>query len=310
MALSPGHAKWTDALNQENVFDGAYSRVVALDEGRVLKASCCPVTQKLLSELAKVQARQELALPGVVQRLGVIATDTDNMRYHAWVLERLFTAQDKDAQRLCRVLFRKEFGSIKAAYQQKLAQTTQSKLQELTQNFASVQKCWGQEGNWRASREIALHMTLCTSGVFQATFAFLLDFIERHEVSLDLLTQGNILVNMFGQACLADPVCERDDSLTKPLPDQGLCVTVMVPVAVNGFEVQLEPKSTLPMSAPERQVIVQALQEQGVRAQEVVWGSPAHSQFMRQGSLRKRVWEFPGVAKKLQENAYMQVLLA
>lgn len=296
---------WIDLLNQEEVYDGGYARVVPVNAGMVLKASCCPATKFLLDGLSRLNEKTPSALPCVTNRMGLVAKDRMGVSYSGWLVERLFQPDQKVEQTKARALFRREFGRFKPQYLAATARLNTSDIGELQQIYALTQSKWGTELNWKASREIALQMSLCTTGSLREAFLYLLDLVKKHKVPLDLTTKGNIMVNMFGHPCLSDPVAESIPEYEKDVAGAGLCIGALVPVAVQGITVELKPFSTLALAESEQAKTSEALRRLGLTPSAFEWGSWAHQAFIAKESMRAPIWQYPQAARRIKQDLYM-----
>lgn len=299
-------SEWVELLNQDEVYDGGSARVVPVNAGVVLKATSCAATNQFLKAITRVQKQRQLAFPCVLGSLGHIAIDQEGIRYHSWLLERLFLPSQVNDQLRARALFRHELSVYKPGYKNQRVNLATSELDELQGVYKLAQQRWGTELNWKAAKEVALQMSLCTTGSLRDTFLFLLEFIQSNQVPLDLTTQGNIMVDMFGQPCLSDPVAESIQDYERDIVATGNCVVAMVPIAVCGITVELHPFSTLTLAEKDLTETASALARLGLSPAVCQWGSKKHRRFIQAGPLTAPVWEYPKAAKRICRDEYLE----
>lgn len=307
----------TNALNGDAVWDGGFSRVYAHTPQTVIKATCCQATNLLLNELWRLTRQGKEVphhLPAVSHSYGSVVTDTQNIKFCVWELERLFEANDSTGQRLARSLPRNKFVSAKPAYLRQLARLTPQGYADLHAALTQEQDYFGGEGGFTTSKNIALAMSLRTEGELRKTFLFLHDFVSRHQMGLDLLGTGNLLVNMFGEACLSDAVWDGVSDATFGVSSadtyQGTCIGVEVPVSIEGFTVKLEPRATLALSEQELLRTTEQCGELGLTATQFNWGSSAQSEFLNRTVAPSTVWVHPQASRFLKENRYAALFCA
>lgn len=308
-ALTSRGIRYAELLNSDDVRDGAFARVVMLSDTEVLKATCCPATNLLFDELIALREQNQPVpecLPAVLQRHGAQLTDADGMTYRLWTVERLFASDDTPGMRRARVLGKEKLSAIKPAYRQRLSRFIAGDTQALVAALEEEQRYCTRPGTWQGCADIALTMGLRTEGPMRATFLFLNEFVTRHELELDLLTQGNVLHDMFGRPCLSDPVAELCDPEQTSSLHPGTCLVARIPVSVSGIRMCVQPWSSLPMQLSDRVALAQQLQQLGVETQELEWNSDAHRRFMAQPAADESIWALPDVAKHVRTNAYQQ----
>ncbi len=308
-ALTSKGTRYAELLNADDVRDGAFARVIVLSETEVLKATCCPATNLLFDELVALRERGVAVpecLPAVMARHGARMTDADGMTYRLWTVERLFAAGDLPGMRRARVLGKEQLSAFKPAYRQRLSRFIAADTSALMAALEEEQRYCTRPGTWQGCADIALAMGLRTEGPMRATFLFLNEFVTRHELELDLLTQGNILLDMFGRPCLSDPVAELCEPEPTSVLHPGTCLVARIPVSVSGVRMRMAPWSSLPMQPADRQELAEQLLQLGLTTQELEWNSEAHRRFMAQPAVDESIWALPDVAKHVRANAYQQ----
>lgn len=315
-ALRPAAQPLVDMLNAEEVYDGAYSRVVPFAPHAVLKATICEPTNLLLRTLARrkkfCRTQAHLALPAVLDSHGVVARDDDGLDYTGWTLERLFEPGDHEGMRHARVAGREALTRVKPMYRGRYCQRISNQVDKLRDALSKHQKTWGHENGWEACAHIALSMSLQTEGDLKATFLFLQKFVTTHKVALDLLTRGNIMVNFFGELTLSDPVCEHDET-QQPAPacsTKLVCLSAWVPASMDGLNISVLPMSTEPLSIEAVSARAAEMEHLGLQPVSMEWGSPEHVAFLEEGPKQTKVWAFENAIRRMRENHYIQLFKA
>ncbi|MCC5611004.1 hypothetical protein LC612_30705 [Nostoc sp. CHAB 5834] len=240
--------------------------------------------------------------------------DGEGMKYHLWEIERLFEPQDELEIRKARISGRSVLSVLKPSYANQVARLTPKVFNELVEDLRLAQEpLRGIFPSWDACKEVALALALKTSGELKNTFLYLHDFVVHHRVSLDLLTQGNVMVNCFGYPCLSDPVCESYDSMgiSADFPrTEGAeyCVLAMLPVSVRGVQVSLNPFCTGAICEESALNTLQALKEVGVQGEVVTWRATAHVKHLTTATQTAPIWEYPDVCEKLSRGQYIKAL--
>lgn len=304
-------------MNGQKTFDGGYARVSHLTPFSVLKATCCQSTNELLSDLEKRTKKglpTPVGLPAVLANHGQSMEDGEGMKYHLWEIERLFEPHDELEIRKARISGRSVLATMKPSYASQVARLTPKVFNELVEDLRLAQEpLRGIFPSWDACKEVALALSLKTSGELKNTFLYLHDFVVHHRVSLDLLTQGNVMVNCFGYPCLSDPVCESYDSMgiSADFPRaEGVdyCVLAMLPVSIQGLQVSLKPFCTEAICEASASSVLQALKEEGVQGEMSTWRSSAHVKHLTAPMQTAPVWDFPEVCEKLARGQYIKAL--
>lgn len=302
------------ALNQPNIRDGAYARVGGLQESEVLKATICDATNALFESLLQCTKSGKAvpeALPAVFKRLGPVVRDDEDFKYTVWSVERLFSPGEEVAMRRARIANKSRYERLKPGYLLPGANLTPKRLHSLQRDLEEEQSDERSFCNWEGSADIALAMSLRTEGKLREAFKFLLEFVSTRQVELDLLTQGNIMLNMYGQPCLSDPVCGVGDELPRSKPLQGTCLAAMVPTTVRGAtSVTVEPASTKPLPEQELAKLELSLGLMGLEPQRFRWRSAAHRQFLSQGPTVRELRSIPEVTNNLRADRYQQLFCA
>lgn len=301
-------------LNEPNYRDGAYARVGGLRESQVLKATMCDATNALFARLltfAKKGLPIPEALPAIFRSHGKLVRDDDKLEYNVWTVERLFRPDEVVQMRRSRISLLSFYDKVKPGYLQPSTRLPAGELTELTAALENEQRSCTAPNSWEGSAHIALAMSLKTEGELRKAFRFLFEFVDDEQVQLDLLTQGNVMLNMFGRPCLSDPVCPIDPDGPVSQIEESICLAAVVPTKVKGLDgVTIEAVSTLPMGEAKRLNVKAELQKLGITSQDIIWGSAAHRKFLAQPLLLKQVWDYPDVAKNLRAGNYKGLISA
>lgn len=312
-ALKPAAQHLENWLNGEQVFDGAYSRVVPLAPHSVLKATLCEPTNLLLKTLAKkrptVRGSGSLALPVVLESHGLAVRDDDGLDYTCWTLERLFSPDDYDGMRHARVYGRESLARFKPSYRGRYCHLHTDEVNKVQEQLTKQQARWGHENGWEACAHIALAMSLQSTGELKETFLFLQKFVTTHKVALDLLTRGNLLVNLFGEVTLSDPVCESDESLQprEICRANQICLSAWVPAAMDGLNLSVMPMSTGPLSADMAAAKAAQMQHLGITPMTMSWGSPEHVAFLGEPPKTAKAWSYDNAVRRLRDQLYQKL---
>lgn len=312
-ALKPAAQPMVNLLNSDEVFDGAYSRVVPFAPHAVLKATICEPTNRLLSALAKrkptARGPRSLALPAVIESHGLAARDDDGLEYTCWTLERLFSPYDHEGMRHARVCGRETLTRFKPSYQERYCHLHTEEVSKVQDKLAKQQAIWGHENGWEACAHIALAMSLQSTGELKDTFLFLQKFVTTHKVALDLLTRGNLLVNLFGEVTLSDPVCESDEHLQPNGVCQAnqICLSAWVPAAIDGLNLSVMPMSTGPLSAEIATAKAAQMQHLGLKPISMNWGSPEHVAFLGEAPKQAKAWSYNNAVRRLRDQLYQKL---
>lgn len=308
-----------NCINDDEAMDGGFSRVVPVSPFEVVKFTSCEGTVELLQLLRKEQGKQALALPAVLENLGPCAKDADGVLYHGWLLERLFVAGAIDDMRRARVTGRAKLSRVKPAYQRASTLTVEpGVVHALQAALQGIQKERTRpDGNDTSADDlgIATDMAVRTTGILRHTFVWLSELLRKNPgMRLDLLTEGNLLVNMFGEPMLADPVIQDLESLQFGLAgcaSAGVCLGVWLPTRVQGLKVELRPYSSQASSEDDLRELSQRLQLLGLRNfQEFHEGSKEHLEFLGAPPKKAPIWELPDVARHLRDDSYIRTLCA
>lgn len=315
----PAAPEWIAASFETSVArDGGFSRVVPISAFSVLKMTCCRATEALLTELWEHTKRGEPipeGLPAVLDYHGLVAEDDDGFVYSGWTLERLFDSPDDKALLAARALGRDEIGRVKSGYRKRLSRTPARKagidgLRDLMRRERHLH----QSPHAVCQKKLAFHMALNTSNGLKDAFLYLSRFMQKQNSALDLLTQGNIMVNMFGDPVLGDPICENSyesapaDLLSQSGPFGGWAVTCKVPYSVQGLTVNVAPSSSLSLSREKAELLAERLEALGATPLVVQYGSIEHQRTMTSAAEEASVWSWKNVLDNLRNNAYERLL--
>lgn len=298
--------------NHDNVRDGGYARVALLDNNEVLKLTCCDATNRLFEWLLKHQHEyQNLALPTISECYGQVAQDLDGFAYTGWRIERLFNLDDTLGRRNARVHAAKRFFAAKPAYRLKQSRrVSPDEYHNLVAALQDEQTLWAESA--ASNADLAFSMALRTTGGLRKAFLLLRDFVTQSDAELDLLTQGNILLNAFGEPCLGDPVCPLTEEPRSAggKARRSLAVIARLPVKVLGLCVQMAPFSSHEMSPERAEARLKSLAKLSVKAKTCLYGSAEHTSHLKEAPQEAPVWQYPSVVQRLQENAYLSALIS
>ena len=303
-------------LDQDDSRDGAYARVVPMSANKVLKVTCCSATNSLFRALLRQQT--PAALPAVLLSHGPVAKDANGLTYAGWEVERLFRPGDDPLLfRQARALGRIALGKYKPSYNETFVHEHDAEQHaSLMAALEEEQSEHSDLSDWRVCERIALNMMVRTRGDLRDAFGFLLKFVQDTHCSLDLLTRGNILLNMFGDPVLGDPVCPMEDAPPTSVPpgmslaeERGSSVLAYVPVKLKPqFQVQLSPFSSQCVPTQDAAGIVTRLKEIGITARTVPYGGVEHQAHLSQGDIYEQTFQYPAVAANLKANRYLDIL--
>lgn len=312
-ALKPSKRGLARVLNREDPSDGAYARVIPLSEATVLKATSCSATNLLFETLLGLKKRRKHvppALPAVLKDHGVCVKDADGIHYRVWEVERLFTEDQVQERTLARVSSRQLFAALKPDYENRTVLEGQALLGTLKNALRQEQSMLKGDLAWQSCASLAAAMAVRTDGHIREAFVFLHEFVLKHQVELDMLTQGNLLLDMFGQPVLSDPVNPADSDNEHRGPTDQVCLVVETPVAIlPGFKVKVENRSTFGMSESDAERLGHQLSEHQVPWTMVSWSSPEHSALQRAPAKTVSLWSIPQAAKRLESDFYQRLLL-
>jgi len=317
-ALMPSRSKVARLLNNPAHSDGAFARVVVLDPTTVIKATSCPATNLLFEELlslAKTRGGPPQALPAVFKDLGTCVADHDNIPYRVWEVEHLFIGQDLVEMRHARVLGRHRLAKLKPGYQTRTARSSEPMLARLQDAVRQERSLLPPDLDWQGNAALASAMAVRTEGALREAFLFLESFVRRHEMELDLLTQGNLLLDLFGQPVFSDPVnpvMRMDDDVFVPRPPRCAsqeCLVVEVPVALSdGLQVVLEHRSTFAMAPDSLSRVEQQCKDMGLSYQRLNWDDPRRLTLEQLKPRLTRIWDVPQAATRLKDGSYERLL--
>lgn len=278
--------------------DGAYSRVLLLDDYRVIKLTSCTSTQRLLETLQQ-STRQKVpsGLPAVFEDWGLCATDADGIDFRGYVVERLYRPEDIASQ----LRGRRGLGHIESRRptvpRRPFSQRGQELL-DLTAAMAAVR-----DGMDSTEQPMPCHLLATTLGLQQlpaemrTTLEYLADFIRTTDAQLDLFQAGNVLVDCLGNPILCDPVA---DDAGHPATDSARgapsCALVgLVMTAIDGLVVHARWDT---LFAGDRQALLDIapdlLAQQLSLAQRLVpYGSQEHEHLLSQPAQRRTIWSVP-----------------
>ncbi len=177
--------------------DGGYSRVIfnpvydfclvpveVLTQPTVLKLTCCTATQRLFDSLLECPVE---GLPKVYAAFGDCARDADGQVFKGYCVERLRPAE--------RFLEMTAVGGL-----QRLARTASDRLACYKRPEWMLDLC---AARWLSKKNFA------GTG---AAFGTLASLMGGARSLLDVGQPGNLLFNVGGQLCLADPVFPFEDA--------------------------------------------------------------------------------------------------
>lgn len=313
-ALRPSRVQVARILNREDHSDGAYARVVPMSETTVLKATSCVATNLLFEELSALRRQKKHsleALPAVLKDYGVSVRDASGIQYRVWEVERLFSPDQAHEMAIARVAGRAGLSRFKPAYRKGVPLDSGALLAPLQSALEQERAQLPPDLHWSSCAQLAAAMSVRTEGPLREAFLFLGDFVHRHRVELDMLTQGNVLLDLFGQPVLSDPVTAVWHPAEQPQGPSQECLVLEVPVAIlPGFQVKLEHRSTFglpPDVLPELEKRCTLLQ---VPCTRVPWGSDTQSRLLQTPARIVSLWAVPDVAKRLATNLYQELLTA
>lgn len=313
-ALKPSKQNLARLLNRDNPCDGAYARVVPYSDATVLKATSCDATNLLFESLITAGRRKSDmpdALPAVLRDHGVCVADRDGIRYRVWEVERLFTPQDEQLRTFARVAGRKQIGVFKPSYRTRTTFDGAATLSDLVRALEAEQSLLSPAPTWADCAKLAAAMSVRTEGALRDAFVFLQSFVLTHRVELDMLTQGNLLLDMFGKPVLSDPVNSPAQTLTPRFDPGQPCLVLTVPVELlPQFRVKTETRSTFPLAPAALDSLAQKCAEAEVPFAQVEWGSPEHSRLLRTKAVVVPLWDVPDAAKRLATDFYQSLLLS
>lgn len=191
--------------------DGAYARVLQVSPARVVKLTSCPASVALLDELHQAQHSEALAsaLPVVFRRYGAVAEDADGFRFFGYEVERLFPVGQLDAMRTARNCYGQAPEQRREQSPVRYGNQAYWRFERLRRRIASAQARYirKEQPGWKECLALAGELASERDPFgAEAAFAWLERFIERHQVELDLLMEGNVLLSAWGVPVLADPV--------------------------------------------------------------------------------------------------------
>lgn len=301
-----------ELFNSDEVKDGGFARVAPYTPATVLKATCCPATNTLFHILLQKQLTGipvPHSVPAVLQHLPTTLKDSQGFVYEVWEVERLYGQDFYQEAQVARATQKHRFSQIKPTYSKTLARTSFKSLDALNTALSNARAMCGDQATWESSAEIALAMALQTTDALRDSFLFLREFVTCHQLGLDLLGRGNILLNMFGEPCIADPVQgECATGAPGAYVVEGACLGVLLPVRVDGRILELRPFVTFPLDAEVFSSIETKLREVGLVSHAFTWNSASLDRFLSQAPVLQSVHSLPGAAKHLRQDAYMQIL--
>lgn len=327
--LAPGAVSLVRLLNESPLSrDGAFSRIVPLDEVTVLKASSCTATNLLFDELRLLSkyGRAPQALPIVLQDFGTVAQDRDGVQYRLWTVERLFDLSDEDGMRLARTSplatldkSRKSAGlRRRTATEDLLTALSKALTQEQAMAASSVSR-----SSWKTCARVASAMAVRTDGPLRKAFLFLESFIRRHQVELDLLTQGNILLDMHGQPVLSDPVCadwSGDPPAASPLDtpagpasdaepeEEQFYLLAQAPVALHpGFRLELRWQTSFGLNQERARQLAREYAALGLEPLVLAETDERRLALLQQPSEYVSGWNHPVLLRQFQADAYVSL---
>lgn len=310
--LSTAYIK--ELLESPLLREGAYSQVIPVSPTEVVKISRCPATAELLSSLLRLQKQNKphpQGLPLVLEAYGqVLPARQDEAPAYAWRLERLFDEHDVVGMAQARAHRSRQDWSRKPHLKQAVARTAWS-LEDLKEALRYEREQCGFSG-WKASHDMAMAMTtrLNDTGL-RATFEFLATFVKIHRRELDVLTQGNLMLDRRGYPCFSDPVSPESvmETETPSAGYQGEVLGARVPFSLEGLYAQVRPVCSAPLSSSGLKQARHALQLMGVATSVFQWGSEEHIAFLNESVTKEPSWRYPYLVHRLKAEAYLHTLL-
>lgn len=170
---------YDEMLNHgELLGDGGFARVIALGNRVVMKATCCPATWRLLSNLYKSQTGIA-GLPLVYQSLGAVGVDADQLVFQGYFVERLFKPQ--------------------TCFQER-------QRQELTNYFALALQDDHDQSDTALSIQVTEECMRTDKFSLGEAFSMLLPVLNSIPAVLDLTSITNVMFTAKGKISLADPL--------------------------------------------------------------------------------------------------------
>lgn len=175
--------------------------------------------------------------------------------------------------------------------------------------------------SWKFSARVASAMAVRTDGPLRKAFLFLESFIRRHQVELDLLTQGNILLDMHGQPVLSDPVCA---DWSEAMPDLGahpssgnskadqseelFYLLAQAPVALHpGFKMELRWQSSFGLPKERAQELVSSYRDLGLEPLVLAESDERRLALLQQPAELVSGWSQGVLLKHFQADAYLSL---
>lgn len=307
LTRAPGELKALMAAPHAFMGDGGYARVLAASPARVVKLTSCAATIALLDALCvETRAqRRPAALPAVFRRYGPVAVDADGVQFHGYELERLFAPGQTEAMRIARVCRDETDATRRTETPARHVAQSRQRFAQLRARFEQHQaRCIrGEREPWRECQALAgaLASERDAFGT-EDTFAWLERFVGRHQVELDLLNRGNLLMSAWATPVLADPVAvqalapARSESASQP--GSAFAVLVERVQGCQGLEAQVRwhtegPFETL-SAAHERRDALLAPDADVVRVEVTEWRSSTHRERMHEHPVRHvPIWALP-----------------
>lgn len=304
MQLSATLKKYEELLCLPEIGTGCFARVFEYDVITALKVTSCKVTQRLFdAALANPKGWPE-GLPQVKSGLGVVARDEEGIAYKGYLIERLFTAQEWLAEaRRARVVTQ---GNVVRLNGRRMAASRSPEISQLrvVQMLAESLQPDPDLAPATAQTAFALEMASQVEGPLRDGFLYLAEFMAKGGVAFDLTTPGNLRLDCFGRVKLCDPASYAGEQ-SDPAQDDHY-VMCDVPTSVRGFQLKLNAMAVRVSGSANEEQLVRDLIHLGLRPKVAPLSKvQAH---LRRENLEAKIFEFPGAARLIQDDAYRQVL--
>jgi hypothetical protein len=288
---------------------GGFAEVYPLNSFQVLKLTTCQATRELFGSLSK-EKRVPVGLPVVFEELGVCGVDSEvEEPLYGWVIERLFKPEERTPAQMARV--HGQAVTARKLYPEVSAYTKPSPIR-----VSDIVE---------ASKQIVLRQTKKERGSLPSASRFFLELASAVDETLqpalvklsslsqeypswrpDLVTSGNLLVDMKGTVTFGDPVYHFSK---KDFHSVGKVIPVRVPVKMRGGQVTTLPVCLIVGSEEEETLKREALVEAGLAPGPLLDNTgKAHLTFMERGAEEVDASLFPMVGLRLRLNDYEKLL--
>jgi len=314
--ITPKGKRLAPLLLSKTAKDGGFARVVVLSDTTVLKATSCQATNLLFSELrAMEKAGQTVpsALPAAFRDHGECLMDSDRIRYRAWEIERLFEPNEQHLMQKARIRGQAQLEAVKSGYGKTMARLIEPLLGSLNQAIQREAARIPAGAGWKGSYQMASALAALTQGPLRDTFIFLEDFVQRHKVELDMLTRGNILLDMFGQPVLSDPVTNsfaHEEPISHSASPELWCLLAQAPQALlPEFRVKTQWRSTLGMTSQALVRVRRAFEAEGLRTRCFRWDDLERLALLKEPPQVQNLWDIPKEAELFRADRYDELFL-